>query len=716
MNGTWLLTGFCIIAAAGSTLLAIHHKDKRLYVLSAAFGLKAGMPLMGFLTPGVLVALESVYLPQLLIGATTLTALYLLDRLLTQHKLTHAAVKKWDHVFRSARFGVALGSKDGTTLEEVNAAFAEMHGYSAEELSGRPIADVYAPDARPDLAANIDLTDQKGHHIFESKHLRKDGSVFHVLMDTTAIRDEHGEVQNRAAIVQDIGKRKRAEADLVAAREQLEARVDARTMELAATNGKLRKEITERKNAEEALQLIVRGTASLKGGDFFRSLAQYLASALDVRYALVAESFDDGNSFRALAFWKGDHFAEFEHTSLGTPCEDVLKGEVFHASAGVRERFPRARPLSKWGAESYLGIPLWSSSGEVIGHMVVLDTKPMQDHERALQIMSIFAGRAGAELERKQADGKHQESEERFRLLVETTNVIPWEADLSTWRFTYVGPQAEKLGYPMEEWLTDGFWVKILYPDDRDGVMQLAREAIERGGDHDLEYRVLAADGSVVWMRDLASVISDDRGPKALRGFLVNVTERRRAEETLRTVVEGTSSVTGADFFESLVRRLASALQTKHALVTEYADMPGEMVRTLAFWVGDGIGDNVEFSITGGPCAQVLAGEISFVSERLLDQFPDSEVLQTLAPESYLGVPLISSSGAVIGHLAVMDDKPMEPTGELLPILKIFSARAAAELERKQTEETLHNREEALRQSQKNGSPRNACRRTGARL
>jgi len=683
-------------------ILAIRHRDKRLYVLSAAFGLKAGALVFGLLEPGVPAALQFFYLPQLLIGLTTLTALFLLDRLLTEHKLANAAVAKWHHVFRHAHFGVALGSADGTMLEEVNPAFARMHGYDVEELTAKPIADVYAAGFQQDLARNVELISQEDHHIFESMHIGKDGGVFPALMDVTAIKDAYGKVQHLAVIAQDIRERKCAEQELVEDRQQLEARVGTRTLELAATNGQLRKEITERKNAEEALQLIVRGTASLKGGDFFRSLAQYLSSALDVRYAFVAESTSaDNSSLRTLAFWNGDDFGGFEHPALDTPCQDVLKGETCHYPDRLTERFPRAQPLAEMGAESCLGVPLWNSADEVIGLMAILDTKPMEDRSRALQIMNIFAGRAAAELERKQAEGKRQQSEDRFRLLVETTNVIPWERDLSSWRFTYVGPQAERLGYSMEEWLTEGFWEKILYAADRDGVIQLAKEGIDRGGDHDLEYRVLAADGSVVWMRDLASVIAGEGGPKALRGFLLDVTARRRAEETLRSVVEGTSSVTGANFFESLVGRLASALQTKFAFVAEYTDIPDKMSRTLAFWASGDIGDNVDFRTTGGPCEQVLAGELLFVSEGVLDRFPNNETLRMMGPESYLGVPLVSSSGAVIGHLAVMDDKPMEPKGELIPILKIFSARAAAELERKQTEETLHKQEEALRQSQK---------------
>ena len=79
------------------------------------------------------------------------------------------------------------------------------------------------------------------------------------------------------------------------------------------------------------------------------------------------------------------------------------------------------------------------------------------------------------------------------------------------------------------------------------------------------------------------------------------VVERRRAEEMLRAVTEGTASVTGDDFFYSLVRHLASALQVRYAFVAKCIDARKTRVRTLAFWQGDHIGDNIEYDVAAHP-------------------------------------------------------------------------------------------------------------------
>lgn len=168
-----------------------------------------------------------------------------------------------------------------------------------------------------------------------------------------------------------------------------------------------------------------------------------------------------------------------------------------------------------------------------------------------------------------------------------------------------------------------------------------------------------------------------------------DVTERRRAEDMLRAIVEGTASVTGTDFFYSLVRHLASALRVRYAYLTECPEDVAGRARTLAFWTGDGFGENVEYDVALTPCGQVLKGKTAHHPVNLQALFPEDKYLVDLGAESYLGLPLLDSSGGVIGHLAVMDDKPMQEVSRELSVLQVFAARAGAELERLRAEGRL---------------------------
>ena len=171
------------------------------------------------------------------------------------------------------------------------------------------------------------------------------------------------------------------------------------------------------------------------------------------------------------------------------------------------------------------------------------------------------------------------------------------------------------------------------------------------------------------------------------------ILERRRSEQTLRSIVQGTASVTGNDFFRSLVCSLATALQVRYALISECADASATRVRTIAFWLGTDFGDNFEYDLSGTPCEQVMSSGSQCYTEQLQALFPNNQDLVTIGAQSYLGIPLQNTNGKLLGHLAVMDDQPMPDGSHKKAILEVFAARAAAEMERKQSEAALRQSE-----------------------
>ena len=139
--------------------------------------------------------------------------------------------------------------------------------------------------------------------------------------------------------------------------------------------------------------------------------------------------------------------------------------------------------------------------------------------------------------ERKQAERALAEAKEQFEALVQAINGILWQVDdVDTFRFSFVSRQAETiLGYPVAQWLEPDFWVNHLHPEDRAWAPQSCASLSRQGRNHELEYRMIAADGRVVWVRDLVSVQSDRGRPTLLRGVILDITERKEAEaERLR--------------------------------------------------------------------------------------------------------------------------------------------------------------------------------------
>jgi PAS domain S-box-containing protein len=139
---------------------------------------------------------------------------------ITERKRTEQSLHRWAHIFEHAEWGVAIGSADGRTLEMMNPAYAKMHGYTVEELLGMSIGSVFAPGTAGELSTLIQTANEAGHAVIESKHVRKDGAIFPVQVDLTAVKDANGQLLYRVANVQDITERKRAEAILREREEQ----------------------------------------------------------------------------------------------------------------------------------------------------------------------------------------------------------------------------------------------------------------------------------------------------------------------------------------------------------------------------------------------------------------------------------------------------------------------------------------------------------------
>jgi PAS domain S-box-containing protein len=119
-----------------------------------------------------------------------------------------------------------------------------------------------------------------------------------------------------------------------------------------------------------------------------------------------------------------------------------------------------------------------------------------------------------------------------MRRVLEEVGAIVWEGDPQTYAFTYVSPAAERLlGYPAERWLEEpGFWVDHIHPDDREWVLAYCHEQTVQLEEHSFDYRMLAANGRVVWLRDVVRVESENGLPTRSVGVMVDVTSLKEAE------------------------------------------------------------------------------------------------------------------------------------------------------------------------------------------
>ncbi|MCB2183618.1 MAG: PAS domain-containing protein [Desulfobulbaceae bacterium] len=179
--------------------------------------------------------------------------------------------------------------------------------------------------------------------------------------------------------------------------------------------------------------------------------------------------------------------------------------------------------------------------------------------------------------ELKKAESALRESEKKFRNLLESTSTVPWELDLGSGKFTYMGKQIEQvLGYPTESWVDLDCWKDRLHPEDRDEAVQFCETETKKGNDHDFTYRAIHMDGSYRWIRDIVSVVTDDAGAKRLVGFMHDITEQKKLSLEYKTLEEQWQQLQKMEAIGTLAGGIAHDFNNILGTILGYADMAKE--------------------------------------------------------------------------------------------------------------------------------------------
>ena len=177
------------------------------------------------------------------------------------------------------------------------------------------------------------------------------------------------------------------------------------------------------------------------------------------------------------------------------------------------------------------------------------------------------------------------------------------------------------------------------------------------------------------------------KGEEYTCSIVKDLRQKKREEELLRNISEATSGLVGQDFFEALTRYVTLSLGIKTCIITECTDVKKTRVRTLAYSKDNSLEENIEYDVEGTPCKLVMEGK---GSELFIPAGCDKTYPKEAGYDSYVAVPIYSpASGDVIGHIAALGDGPMSNEMNQTSILRIFAARAGAEIDRLKAEEKL---------------------------
>ncbi len=300
--------------------------------------------------------------------------------------------------------------------------------------------------------------------------------------------------------------------------------------------------------------------------------------------------------------------------------------------------------------------------------------------------------------DRRRAEETQRKSEHQLREAQRIASVGFWDWDIPTNALYWSDGIYRIFGLSREEFgATYDAFLGSVHPDDRSFVEQRVGAAVQGNAPYGIDHRIVLPDGEVRHVHEQGEVTRNACGaPARMLGTVVDITDRKRAEEALNRIVVGTASVTGDAFFPELARHLASALGVRHAMVTKLVTGNPRRASSVSFWSNGEWAQPSEFDIEGTPCEKTLSQGIYYCPSEVVGHFPSAEALAACGAECYLGARMVNASGEALGCLCVFDGKPLNDVEQAKSIMRVFATRAAAELERLDAEKSLRVSEQRL--------------------
>jgi len=294
-------------------------------------------------------------------------------------------------------------------------------------------------------------------------------------------------------------------------------------------------DLSELRLVEDGLREMVQGVTEATGDDFFQFLVLHLAKSVDADYAFIGEFCDEARTMiRTVAVCAEGHIVPSLTFSLaGTPCAEVIRQGCCYSSDDVVNEFPLDHLAMKLEVRHYVGLPLISASGMVLGPMAVFSRRPLRDQQLASSILQVFATRAAAELERKHAEEALKTSEERYRLLVEYQSDLVIKLDKSG-QFLFVSPSFCAVAGRDETMLLGTHYAPFVLPEDRAEVARSFKSLLRPPHTSYHENRAYTGAG-VRWFGWAMRTVVDEQGEiSAFVGIGRDISERKEAEAEIQ--------------------------------------------------------------------------------------------------------------------------------------------------------------------------------------
>ncbi|NNF95512.1 MAG: PAS domain S-box protein, partial [Halobacteria archaeon] len=303
---------------------------------------------------------------------------------------------------------------------------------------------------------------------------------------------------------------------------------------------------------------------------------------------------------------------------------------------------------------------------------------------------------------RKQAEAASMKSEARVRLLLESTEEALYGVNEKGICIFANPASAHILGYSHPNELMGKNMHKLVHHTRHDGSPYPVAEC-KLYKAHLLGTRI-KGDDEYFWRKDKSCFpieyssypIKHDGGITGSVVSFRDITYRKQSLEALKNIAAGVSGQTGEAFFQQLIQRLAVLFNVNYAYLGLIDKSDPKIVNTFVFYDHGNIVENFSFPYENTPCGEVIGKRPCAYPDNLQQLFPHAEILKSKGVESYVGIPLIDSKDQPLGVIAVFNTRPMTDVEQMQDVLQIFAARAAAEVERLDSEQQLRSTQQKL--------------------
>lgn len=404
----------------------------------------------------------------------------------------------------------------------------------------------------------------------------------------------------------------------------------------------------------DALRLAAEAPSNPGDNNIFRELALNITRALKVAHAFVGE-LNAGMETEVVhiigGYFNGQYDDGFDYALEGTPCKNVVGQCYRYYSNNVQALFPDQH-LREVGAMGYAAIPLFASTGQPIGIMAVIDTKPLTQPDLIESLLKIFAVRAALELEQRYVLAAKQRSDANFRVLFEATDDAVLIHDLHSGAILDVNPRATEIyGYTREQFrqLSIGQLSAGYPPYTETEALRYIKQACE-GMPTRFEWHSRNRDGTLRW--EEVKLKRFTRGDTDhIIAFTRDITERKEHEEALRKSENQMRQAQKMEAIGHLTGGIAHDFNNILATILGYTAMARELVNdtqeeALAKYLGQvqRAGQKAQNLIQqmltfsrgqhGHPRAMDLSDVVGDIADLIRGTFPSTIELSTLTPDT----------------------------------------------------------------------------------